>query len=68
MAKSRDCDSVQNSQLLKKRGQKREKEEKKAEAEWNRGPRVCYIVVVVVVDRFYIALFSAFEQSYCARM
>ena len=26
------------------------------------------VVVVVVVDRFYIALFSALEQTYCARM
>ena len=25
-------------------------------------------VVVVVVDRFYIALFSALEQNHCARM
>ena len=25
-------------------------------------------VVVVVVDRFYIALFSALEQTHCARM
>ena len=25
-------------------------------------------VVVVVVDRFYIALFSAHEQTHCARM
>ena len=25
-------------------------------------------VVVVFVDRFYIALFSAFEQTHCARM
>ena len=26
------------------------------------------IVVVVVVDRFYIALFSALELNHCARM
>ena len=26
------------------------------------------VVVVVVVDRFYIALFSALEQTDCARM
>ena len=26
------------------------------------------VVVVVVVDRFYVALFSALEQTHCARM
>ena len=26
------------------------------------------VVVVVVVDRFYIALFSALEETHCARM
>ena len=26
------------------------------------------VFVVVVVDRFYIALFSALEQTHCARM
>ena len=26
------------------------------------------VVVVVVVGRFYIALFSALEQTHCARM
>ena len=26
------------------------------------------VVFVVVVDRFYIALFSALEQTHCARM
>ena len=34
--------------------------------------RVCVVVVVVVVvaddDRFYIALFSALEQTHCVRM
>ena len=26
------------------------------------------VVVVVIVDRFYIVLFSALEQTHCARM
>ena len=26
------------------------------------------LLFVVVVDRFYIALFSAFEQTHCVRM
>ena len=26
------------------------------------------LLEIVVVDRFYIALFSAFEQTHCARM
>ena len=34
--------------------------------------RCCYtlwlLLFVVVVERFYIALFSAFEQTLCARM
>ena len=30
--------------------------------------RACVRVCVVVVDRFYIALFSALEQTHCARM
>ena len=29
---------------------------------------VVVVVVVVDVDRFYIALFSALEQTHCARM
>ena len=29
---------------------------------------VFVVVVVVVVGRFYIALFSALEQTHCARM
>ena len=28
----------------------------------------CHLRVVVVVDRLYIALFSALEQTHCARM
>ena len=28
----------------------------------------CCLFVVVVVDRFYIALLSALEQTHCARM
>ena len=28
----------------------------------------CDVVVVVVVDRFYIVLFSALKQTHCARM
>ena len=27
-----------------------------------------YMEVIVVVDRFYIALFPALEQTHCARM
>ena len=26
------------------------------------------LLEIIVVDRFYIALFSAFEQTHCARM
>ena len=29
---------------------------------------VAVLVLVLAVDRFYIALFSAFEQTHCARM
>ena len=30
--------------------------------------RACVRVCVVVVDRFYMALFSALEQTHCPRM
>ena len=26
------------------------------------------IIIIIIVDRFYIALFSALEQTHCARM
>ena len=26
------------------------------------------IIIIIIIDRFYIALFSAFEQTHCARM
>ena len=32
------------------------------------GATVSCVVVVVVVHRFYIALFSTFEKTYCTRM
>ena len=30
--------------------------------------QIIIVPVIVVVDRFYIALFSALEQTHCARM
>ena len=27
-----------------------------------------YIIIIIIIDRFYIALFSAFEQTHCAHM
>ena len=35
---------------------------------WSDPKLVAVVVVVVVVDRFYIELFSALEQTHCARM
>ena len=26
------------------------------------------VIIIIIIDRFYIALFSAFEQTHCARM
>ena len=26
------------------------------------------IIIIIIIDRFYIALFSALEQTHCARM
>ena len=27
-----------------------------------------YDIIIIIIDRFYIALFSALEQTHCARM
>ena len=29
---------------------------------------IIIIITIIIIDRFYIALFSAFEQTHCARM
>ena len=26
------------------------------------------IIIIIIIDRFYIALFSALEQAHCARL
>ena len=36
-------------------------------AEVGRFP-IQFIIIIIIIDRFYIALFSALEQTHCARM
>ena len=31
-------------------------------------PNTLELLLIIIIDRFYIALFSAFEQTHCARM
>ena len=50
-------------------GIKQRKSRRISEIGWQRDVVIAAVVaVVVVVDRFYIALFSALEQTHCARM
>ena len=50
-------------------GIKQRKSRRISEIGWQRDVVIVAVVaVVVVVDRFYIALFSALEQTHCARM
>ena len=39
--------------------------------EWRENERerecVC-VIIIIIIDHFYIALFSAFEQTHCTRM
>ena len=30
--------------------------------------RLAFIVIIIIINRFYIALFSALEQTHCTRM